>query len=94
MPTNTWLLPYPAQLPQDYFNKNYPVAAPVAPSGPTTPPAVSVVPPITVTINSGGVYYGPTPPASPQYGWLWTMGQGRLFVYMEPGVWTQVSTNW
>jgi hypothetical protein len=88
----SWVLPYPAQLPQDYYAKGLPPASVPVPPVVVTSPAPIPVPPATV--SSGGVYYGPTPPDDPQYGWLWTMGQGRLFVYMEPGVWTQVSTNW
>jgi hypothetical protein len=86
------ILPYPVQLPQDYYNKNLPpvVAAPP----PVVPEPVPPYIPPDVTVSSGGIYYGPTPPDNPQYGWLWTMGQGRLFVYMEPGIWVQVSTNW
>jgi hypothetical protein len=87
------ILPYPSQLPQDYYNKNLPPAAVALPpvSEPIPPP---YIPPPLATVNSGGVYYGPIPPAGPQYGWLWTQGQGRLFMYTEPGIWTQVSTNW
>jgi hypothetical protein len=87
-------LAYPSQLPQDYYNKNLPsvaVSPPTSVPEPTPPP---YVPPPSATVTSGGVYYGPVPPANPQYGWLWTMGQGRLFMYTEPGIWTQVSTNW
>jgi hypothetical protein len=89
----TWLLPYPSQLPQDYYNKNLPTY--VAPTPPTPDIPVNVPPVISnEAISSGGVYYGPIPPSNPSYGWLWTQGQGRLFMYIEPGIWSQVSTNW
>jgi hypothetical protein len=89
------ILPYPYQLPQDIYAKNLPPPpAPVPPTPPEQPVIIATPPDTTASVNSGGVYYGPTPPASPQYGWLWTIGQGRLYVYMEPGIWTQVATNW
>jgi hypothetical protein len=90
----TWLFPYPRQLPQDYYSKNLPT--PVAPPVAVAPPPTAALPiaPPSQTVNSGGVYYGPSPPPNPEFGWLWTMGQGRLFVYIEPGIWTQVATNW
>jgi hypothetical protein len=89
------ILPYPYQLPQDIYAKNLPQPPAPVPIPPEQPPVI-VAPPAdtTASVNSGGVYYGSTPPASPQYGWLWTQGQGHLYVYMEPGIWTQVSTNW
>jgi hypothetical protein len=93
MPT-TWILPAPQQLPQDYFANQIPPTEVAVPPPDVTVPIVPPYVPPPATVTSGGVYYGPTPPADPQYGWLWTMGQGRLFVYMEPGIWTQVSTNW
>jgi hypothetical protein len=92
MPT-IWILPAPQQLPQDYYASQVPPVE-VAPPPDVTPPDIPPFVPPDVTVSSGGVYYGPTPPDSPQYGWLWTMGQGRLFVYMEPGIWTQIGTNW
>jgi hypothetical protein len=92
MPT-TWILPAPQQLPQDYYARQVPPPVVTLPPVVTPPDIPPYVPP-DAAVSSGGVYYGPTPPVDPQYGWLWTMGQGRLFVYMEPGVWTQVSTNW
>ena len=89
------ILPYPFQLPQDIAAKNVPVAPVPTP----TPPIIvdNPIPPIpdpTQSVNSGGIYYGPTPPVSPEYGWLWTAGKGYLYVYMEPGIWSQVATNW
>jgi hypothetical protein len=89
------ILPYPFQLPQDIYAKNLPPPpAPVLPTPPEQPPAI--VPPIdeTIAVNNGGIYYGPAPPLNPSYGWLWTAGKGYLYVYMEPGVWSQIATNW
>jgi hypothetical protein len=87
----TWLLPYPSQLPQDYYNKNLPTyVAPIPPTPTPTPTS----PVSAEAVNSGGVYYGPTPPSNPSYGWFWTQGHGQLFMYVEPGIWTQISTNW
>jgi hypothetical protein len=87
-----WLLPYPRQLPQDFYAKGQqPIPTP-PPTPPTSPPPQVAPPPSTV--NLGGVYYGDTPPANPQYGYLWSNTKGALFVWMEPGVWSQVGTNW
>lgn len=71
---------------------------------PSAPPSVTVLEPIpsplpptepvSPTANYGGIYYGDAPPDNPAYGWLWTNRQGALYVYMEPGVWSQVGTNW
>ena len=90
------LLPYPAQLPQDYYAKNLPVPAP--PSAP--PPAQIITPPIPAppsqiigATNLGGVHYGVLPPDSPSFGWLWGTGQGYLYMYQEPGVWVQIGSN-
>lgn len=97
MPGPTWILPYPAQLPQNYYQKGLSPAAPSTPTVPTTttpnPVPISTQPPIA-SVNSGGIYYGDLPPTNPQYGWLWTNRQGVLYVYMEPGVWSQIGTNW
>ena len=88
------ILPYPAQLPQDYYTKNLPPPfAPVTPSA-LTPPIVVAPPAPGASVNNGGIYYGVSPPSNPQYGWLWTQGSGRLFIYTEPGIWSQVGTNW
>jgi hypothetical protein len=85
------LLPYPSQLPQDYYAKNLPpVQPPPQPVTPPTPPVITQPP----TPNLGGVWYGSAPPPNPQYGWLWTDTYGRLFVFMEPGIWSQIATNW
>jgi hypothetical protein len=89
------ILPYPYQLPQDIYAKSLPQPpAPVPPA--PEPPVVTVTPPVdtSIAVNSGGIYYGPTPPLNPSYGWLWTAGKGYLYVYMEPGVWSQIATNW
>jgi hypothetical protein len=86
-------LPYPSQLPQDYYNKNLPPGAP--PITPVEEP--SIIEPITTpsgTQNFGGVWYGDTPPANPGNGWLWVTSKGALYVYMDPGVWSQIGTNW
>ena len=91
---NTPLLPYPAQLPQDSYAKNFPVSTPSVPISPEVPVVTPTPPSSGGAVSSGGVYYGSTPPANPQYGWLWTRGYGYLYVYMEPGVWSQVGTNW
>ena len=85
------ILPYPFQLPQDYYAKNLPPTP--APSPAPEPPSVSPTPPPT-TPNYGGIYYGDTPPDSPSYGWLWATTKGYLYVYIEPGVWQQIATNW
>ncbi len=86
------ILPYPAQLPQDFYTKGIPSVPPSTPTPPVTVPPSEI--PDTGAINNGGIYYGATPPDSPLYGWLWTNTQGALYVYMEPGVWSQIGTNW
>jgi hypothetical protein len=86
------ILPYPAQLPQDYYTKGLPAASPPPPDTPPITPLPST--PAPIVVNNGGVYYGDIPPDSPSYGWLWTNTQGALYVYMEPGVWSQIGTNW
>jgi hypothetical protein len=86
-----WVLPYPAQLPQDYYAKGLPSPAP---SPPVVEPTPSPQPESPSTINNGGVYYGDTPPDDPSNGWLWANSQGALYVYMDPGVWSQIGTNW
>jgi hypothetical protein len=88
-----YILPYPQQLPQDYYDKNLPPVVPVTPEAEAPPVITSPAPP-TGTLSYGGVFYGSTPPDSPNYGWLWTNTQGALYVYMEPGVWSQIGTNW
>jgi hypothetical protein len=90
------ILPYPFQLPQDIYAKTLPQPpVPVLPTPPEQPP-ITAAPPVdtTASVNNGGIYYGSTPPDSPLYGWLWTNTNGALYVYMEPGVWSQVGTNW
>jgi hypothetical protein len=88
-----WVLPYPAQLPQDYYSKGL-EPAPSTPDTPATPTPTPIPDEPTGTQSQGGAYYGDTPPDNPSYGWLWTDTQGRLFVYMEPGIWSQIATNW
>jgi hypothetical protein len=90
-----WLLPYPMQLPQDYYNKNLPLPVTSVPET-VVPPTLDTTPPpsTSIAINNGGIYYGDLPPGAPQYGWLWTNRKGALYVYMEPGVWSQIATNW
>jgi hypothetical protein len=93
---NTGILPYPSQLPQDYYSKNLPTSAvPTAPL-PEQPPIPGYVPPSVpgAAVNNGGIWYGDIPPDSPDNGWLWANSQGQLFVYMDPGVWSQIATNW
>jgi hypothetical protein len=89
------ILPYPFQLPQDIYAKNLP-QPPVSVPLPPVQPSIDVTLPVdtTASVNSGGIYYGPTAPPNPSYGWLWTAGKGYLYVYMEPGVWSQIATNW
>jgi len=90
------LLPYQSQLPQDFYSRNYPSVTPTPTPPPATPdwipptPTPDPVPPV----NNGGIYYGPNPPSNPAYGWLWTNGAGYIYVYVEPGVWSQIATNW
>ena len=90
--TNNNILPYPYQLPQDYYAKNVPPTPVVPPTVVTPPSEGSYESPDT--INTGGAYYGTTPPLNPQNGWLWTDGSGALYVYTDPGVWQQIATNW
>ena len=90
-----FILPYPDQLPQDYYTKNLPSAAPAA--LPPEQPSIPVyVPPLVpgAAVNNGGIWYGDIPPSSPQNGWLWANSQGQVFMYMDPGVWSQIGTNW
>jgi len=89
-----WLLPYPRQLPQDYYSKNLPPTPTPQPPVPGLDFPLPPTSPSTVAVNNGGIYYGDLPPANPQYGWLWTRGKGYLYLYMEPGIWLQVGTNW
>lgn len=86
------ILAYPAQLPQDFYNKNLPQPSAPIPPAPVEPPSAVILPPATV--SNGGIYYGPTPPANPKYGWLWTSSNGLLYAYIEPGFWSQIGTNW
>lgn len=90
------LLPYPRQLPQDYYKKNLSIASPVVTTPPTTEVPTTPTEPDSggVATSSGGIYYGDLPPANPQNGWLWTQGAGRLYMYTDPGIWSQIGTNW
>lgn len=93
-----WILPYPNQLPLDYYTKNLPGPAPVpAPVQPSLPQYPAPVDP-TAAVNNGGIWYGDIPPNDPnnppQNGWLWANTQGQVYMYMDPGVWSQLGTNW
>jgi hypothetical protein len=89
------LLPYPTQLPQDFYAKNLPTPSPPPPPVSPPPPPVIPTPPPDEAINSGGIYYGNTPPADPQNGWLWMqLTNGLVYIYTSPGVWSQIGTNW
>ena len=90
MPT-IWILPPPTQLAQDYYAKQV-----LPPSAPTVPPVVlpSPVTPAPETVNNGGIWYGSVPPDNPANGWMWTPGDGTLYMYIDPGIWSQVGTNW
>jgi hypothetical protein len=89
------ILPYPFQLPQDIYAKSLPQPSAPIVTPPEQPSVTEPAPDDTSTsVNSGGIYYGSTPPANPSNGWLWTNTQGALFVYMDPGVWSQIGTNW
>jgi hypothetical protein len=87
-----WRLPYPAQLPQDYYTKGLPSAPSPSVPEPITPeqPEISD----DSAVSNGGVYYGDIPPNNPSNGWLWANTQGSLYIYMDPGVWSQIGTNW
>jgi hypothetical protein len=89
-----WILPYPSQLPQDYYAKGVQPTPPPTPEVPTETPPTVTIPPDGSAVTFGGAYYGDIPPDSPQNGWLWLDTTGRLFVYMDPGVWSQIATNW
>jgi len=92
------------QLPGDYYRNNIPTPAPavsVSPvestpgfptSGTYLPPGIE--PPVP-PFQSGGVWVGTTPPDNPGYGWLWLNSSNNgLYAYSDPGVWTQIGTNW
>jgi hypothetical protein len=96
------ILPYMRQLPQDYYQKNYPEPAPTPPPTPSAPvfpilfpPSQPTPVPPTIGGQFGGPWYGSTPPTNPQYGWLWLNSNNNgLYAYGDPGVWTQIGTNW
>ena len=85
---DTPILPYPTQLPQDYYTKGLPPTIPAAPTVPS-PPIISPIVPIGA-VSYGGSYYGSVPPDDPQNGWLWTDTSGNLWAYIDPGVWSLV----
>jgi hypothetical protein len=92
---STSILPYPYQLPQDYYNKNLPPGAPpITAEAPTAPSGGDQ----GDQGDQGGtlsmVWYGDTPPSSPINGSLWVNTQGQLFTYIDPGLWSQIGTNW
>ena len=95
-------LPYMNQLPQDYARSLIPVTAPAeaVPVVPFTVVSPTYVPPEPASPGSpstgtGGAYVGSSPPSSPSYGWLWlNTNNNGLYVYGDPGVWTQIGTNW
>jgi hypothetical protein len=95
------VLPYMNQLPRDYALKQKPVVVPTPVPTPVPPtPYPTPIPPTTeavpdINLQIGGPWYGDTPPNSPSYGWLWVNpANNGLYVYTDPGVWTQVGTNW
>lgn len=92
-------LPYMNQLPQDYYTKNYipltPVVEPVVPPIPLPPIEPSVI--ITERPAQGATWYGSKPPTQPPppFGALWlNPANNGLYIYTNPGVWTQIGTNW
>lgn len=65
----------------------------------TTPvPTPSPIPPTTevpTVLQIGGPWYGDTPPDNPSNGWLWVNSANNgLYTYTNPGIWTQIGTNW
>lgn len=89
-----WVLPYPNQLPQDYYAKNLPSAAQPSVPSITQPTPPDELPDPDAAVHNGGIWYGATPPDNPDNGWLWANAQGQVFMYMDPGVWSQIGTNW
>jgi hypothetical protein len=89
------ILPYPNQLPQDYYTKNLPTITPTV-TPPTQPPIIieGLPPDPNASVNNGGIWYGAEPPLDPQNGWLWSDTNGHVFIYQDPGVWQQIGTNW
>ena len=93
-------LPYMRQLPQDYYAANYVPPSPsvvVPPVIPNPNSPVTSTPPVTPTapFQMGGTWVGTSPPNNPAYGWMWLNSSNNgLYVYTDPGVWTQVGTNW
>jgi hypothetical protein len=86
------------QLPQDWYAKNYVPPTPI-PVEPVLSPILPLNPPVDDTIPSypsqGGAWYGSSPPSDPQIGWMWlNPANNGLYLYTDPGVWTQIGTNW
>jgi hypothetical protein len=82
----------------DYARKRYLLEQqPVVEETPVTPPIPPIFPSeeeTSFTVNPGP-FYGPTPPEDPLYGWSWVNpANNGLYVYTDPGVWTQIGTNW
>jgi hypothetical protein len=91
------ILPYMKQLPRDFYLFNYPVPAPVPVSEPVVEPVVpETIPELGTPVSPpAGVSIGDTPPSSPETGAMWlNPANNGLYVYTDPGVWTQIGTNW
>lgn len=85
------------QLPKDYYQKNIPVPVPAV--IPEPEPLLTFVAPLPddtpATLSQSGVWFGTIPPSSPSIGWTWLNSVNNgLYVFTNPGVWTQVGTNW
>jgi hypothetical protein len=92
------ILPYPWQLPKDIAAKSVPTPTPVPPTPVVPPSPILITPPVVeppYTVQDGGPYYGDTPPANPYNGWIWiNTANNGMYVFTDPGVWTQIGTNW
>jgi hypothetical protein len=87
------VLPYMKQLAKDYYANNYPTS--VSTTTPSPPTTVAPTPPTPPYSQSGGVWYGTSPPPDPGTGWLWMdTDSNGLFIFTAAGVWEQVGTNW
>jgi len=83
----TWILPYPSELPQDYYRR-------VLASGSFTTSFVSTD---TVSVSTfstrsasfSGFNTGSRPPIAPNFGDIWSPTEDRVYVYTKPGVWLQ-----
>jgi hypothetical protein len=68
---------------------------PVEQTQPIVPIALdTVAPPVSISTAPQTQFYGDTPPANPQPGMTWTNTQGQMYVYIEPGFWSAIGTNW